>query len=131
MNDACHHCITNKLLTIYLQPLQKNTITKETQEMISVATEHSGKHCTHSSFSQSVLSKTDQCDQCDSVIEENNKKKLLFTIGFLIILIGSLEKKNVSLFVNFPTGVKEKKSQNLQSNLHVDAKIRWKTGRRH
>lgn len=35
------------------------------------------KHCTHSSFSQSVVSETDQCDQCDSVIEGN--KKCLFT----------------------------------------------------
>lgn len=109
VNDACHHCITNKLLTIYLQPLQKNTITKETQEMISVATEHSGKHCTHSSFSQSVLSKTDQCDQCDSVIEENNKKKLLFTIGFLIILIGSLEKKMFLYLSTSPPESKKKK----------------------
>lgn len=41
-------------------------------------------------FYQSVVSKTDQCDQCDSVTGEKQNKKLLVTTGFLIVLIGRL-----------------------------------------
>lgn len=43
VNDACHHCSTNKLLTIYLQPLQKkykNKKKRETREIISVKSQN-------------------------------------------------------------------------------------------
>ena len=83
VNDACHHCNTNKLLTIYLQPLQKSYNNKRNPgNHLYVVTEHSGKHCTHSSFSQSVVSETDQCDQCESVIEGKKKKSYISQLDF-------------------------------------------------
>lgn len=118
VNDACHHCSTNKLLTIYLQPLQKIQEQKkkrETQEIISVKSQNTVENTAliHRLFSQSVVSETDQCDQCDSVIEEeeNNNKKFHNWISNR----SDWQPWKKSSYVNFPTGVKEIKKTHLQS----------------
>lgn len=108
VNDACHHCITNKLLTIYLQPLQKNYITKKPRKSLVYSHRPQWKHCTHSSRSQSV-SFHDWSMWSAPLSERRRRRK----VSLLIVLIGSLEKK-FSSFVNFPTGVKER-IKNLQS----------------
>lgn len=84
VNDACHHCITNNSSIIYLQSLQKKKRynNKETQDSISVSqntvenTALIHRLCFFSSFNyQSVVSGTDQCDQCHSVIEDREGEK--------------------------------------------------------
>lgn len=54
VNDACHHCSTNKLWTIYRQPLQK-LHRKEKSKLLE-----------KSQNTQSFSLKTDQCDQFSS-----------------------------------------------------------------
>lgn len=70
--------------------ITKSTITKEIQEIISVSQNTVENTALLHLFYQSVVSKTDQCDQRDSVTGEKQNKKLLVTTGFLIVLIGSL-----------------------------------------
>lgn len=73
-------------------------------------------------FSVCSFSETDQCDQCDSVIEEENKK---FTIGFLIILIGSLKKEKKIFICQLPPPESEKnknKNKKYQSLLPLIAR---------
>lgn len=78
-----------QIINILSAAITKSTITKEIQEIISVS-QNTVENTALLFFNQSVVSKTDQCDQCDSVTGEKLNKKLLVTTGFLIVLIGSL-----------------------------------------
>lgn len=75
LNDSCYHCITNKLLTIYLQPLQKKYNNKRRSRKSLVCSHRRLWETLHSFIVyQFVVFMTDQCDQRDSAIEENDKE---------------------------------------------------------
>lgn len=95
VNDACHHCNTNKLLTIYLQPLQKKKQKQKKPRKELVCSHRTQWKTLHSFIFFSVCSFQDWSMWSVRISDwrERGKKKKVFTIGFLIVLIGSLEKK--------------------------------------
>lgn len=85
-----HHGVTNNLLTIHLQPVQK-VIYKT--DRISVSPQNTMENAARRPV---WTPRTDQCDRCRAVIQET-----------FHVVTGSVKNKLSTSFVDFSTGVKE------------------------